>query len=745
MVSLLIPLQAVSIWRSTSTYGGNLHFPDSVGAKRTFEQYRGVLITFYGSPVSGTNIQNSHSPEWVDFFHAQGFIVMQAGVGDINSFSTDWAEWRAAFTENIQPILDAAAAGEGHPEISDLPFITSGCSENGVKSHNLVQGMPERAICSIPLHAGVLGWFYTSDEKTPEMLEWQIPMLHIIAGFDKEWVFDMEDLTRMDAKSVRRATDGPWTIALDPGVTHCEPAYDAAETRRFDLLWIEEILRLRLKPGEPLQPIDMAQGWYADYDILAEGTQNPLTDVRVPWNGGVRMKNPVITAHADLTAEERATRIWLPGEEIAERWLEYAIDGMVGLGPVEISTSSLPSALLGVNYQHELQTSGGYTPFTWSLDGALPSGMQFSAGVFWGIPTATGVFHFEVEVVDGAGTSGRKAFSLIVENEPDTRPTITSGAPAEARIGFFYTHDLTSTGGNGDAVWEIGGSLPEGLELVENRIQGTPVSSGVFDFSVVLKDSDSHTGPGDEDVAHYSLYLEPYPIGWVDTFEDGVVSSLFVPESLDDYTLTESGGVLQIDVRKSTNFRALLIKPTEENFYINMYPRPYVQVRLKASRDVLFQVGARPEGIVGNPCRIPQGNWPSELSNVPGDNQWRTYFFDFESTFAENNTTGAAVHTFYLNFTPGTTWSGTVWIDEIRVGGAVVPVAPTMTFDPFEWKWVMGAIPGMNFRLVCSETLLPLSWQTVGTPVKGTAEEVVFFLDPPDEEGSAFYRVLMEP
>ena len=76
--------------------------------------------------------------------------------------------------------------------------------------------------------------------------------------------------------------------------------------------------------------------------------------------------------------------------------------------------------------------------------------------------------------------------------------------------------------------------------------------------------------------------------------------------------------------------------------------------------------------------------------------------------------------------------------------GRLCPLT-TMTFDPSGWKIVLGAIPGMDFSLLRSESLSPAQWNMVGTPVTGTAEEVVFTLDPPVDEGGVFYQVLMQP
>ena len=72
-------------------------------------------------------------------------------------------------------------------------------------------------------------------------------------------------------------------------------------------------------------------------------------------------------------------------------------------GHVEFATKSLPSAVLGTEYNQKLQLTGGQGAFEWSLaGGSLPPGLKFDreAGVISGKPSEQGTFQFVVAAQD---------------------------------------------------------------------------------------------------------------------------------------------------------------------------------------------------------------------------------------------------------------------------------------------------------------------------------------------------------
>ena len=69
-----------------------------------------------------------------------------------------------------------------------------------------------------------------------------------------------------------------------------------------------------------------------------------------------------------------------------------------------VTTTSLPSAVLGVAYSVQLAATGGVAPYTWAISaGSLPTGLTLSStGLLSGTPTASGSFTFTVQVTDSA-------------------------------------------------------------------------------------------------------------------------------------------------------------------------------------------------------------------------------------------------------------------------------------------------------------------------------------------------------
>jgi hypothetical protein len=90
---------------------------------------------------------------------------------------------------------------------------------------------------------------------------------------------------------------------------------------------------------------------------------------------------------------------------------------MVVISDLNIATASpLPNGTSGVLYSDLISAAAGTAPYTYSIiAGSLPIGMAFYPnGQIWGVPTAPGVYVFDVSVTDSAGSTSTKAFSLTV-------------------------------------------------------------------------------------------------------------------------------------------------------------------------------------------------------------------------------------------------------------------------------------------------------------------------------------------
>lgn len=80
------------------------------------------------------------------------------------------------------------------------------------------------------------------------------------------------------------------------------------------------------------------------------------------------------------------------------------------VGPLTITTASLPTGSVGASYSQTLQANGGIGNYAWSISsGALPAGLSLdpSTGKISGSPTTNGTFGFTVRVTSGSATISR--------------------------------------------------------------------------------------------------------------------------------------------------------------------------------------------------------------------------------------------------------------------------------------------------------------------------------------------------
>lgn len=84
-----------------------------------------------------------------------------------------------------------------------------------------------------------------------------------------------------------------------------------------------------------------------------------------------------------------------------------------------ISTASLPQGVQGAFYKATIEASGGATPYAWTINGSLPSGMSFDAsGVISGTPTSTGSYNISVQVRDAHGNTATQPLQIQVNSTP---------------------------------------------------------------------------------------------------------------------------------------------------------------------------------------------------------------------------------------------------------------------------------------------------------------------------------------
>lgn len=142
-----------------------------------------------------------------------------------------------------------------------------------------------------------------------------------------------------------------------------------------------------------------------------------------------------------------------------------------------IATPVLPDATLGLPYSVQLLGQGSAGPYTFSLvdQQSMPDGLSVSpSGLLSGVPNEAGAFR----VLFGVEANGR---SVVVARPLRVAWLTTSlemsahALPAPTRF-VPYRAQLGAVGGAGGyRYWQLGGTLPAGLVLLESgEISGTP-------------------------------------------------------------------------------------------------------------------------------------------------------------------------------------------------------------------------------------------------------------------------------
>lgn len=184
-----------------------------------------------------------------------------------------------------------------------------------------------------------------------------------------------------------------------------------------------------------------------------------------------------------------------------ERSFEIFVLGLLRLAP-----DTLPNGTLFRDYAASLILTGAQDPVRWLLEGDLPPGILFQAGVFRGAPTAVGAFNFAITATDAANRSISRNYSITVTGGIRITTTSLPGGTA----GQPYTASLAAEGGQPPYRWSITPALPGGLSLDPGLgvIAGQPTVSGTFPLAVRVEDQSGLSATADLSLA---LMIPPPP------------------------------------------------------------------------------------------------------------------------------------------------------------------------------------------------------------------------------------------
>lgn len=190
---------------------------------------------------------------------------------------------------------------------------------------------------------------------------------------------------------------------------------------------------------------------------------------------------------------------------------------------LRIVTTALDPAILGQSYTESVIAEGGDGNLTWDIvSGSLPAGLALGEGemtqnaIISGTPDAEGSFTFTVRVRSGDGQTDQQQLTLTVMATAPVKIETVRLPPVV--VTGLYNVRLRAVGGDGENyAWSVAeGSLPPGLSVEGDSINGSPSSVGTFDVVLRVTSADqSDTAPFTIQVVPYNpdgYDITPYPV-----------------------------------------------------------------------------------------------------------------------------------------------------------------------------------------------------------------------------------------
>jgi hypothetical protein len=219
-----------------------------------------------------------------------------------------------------------------------------------------------------------------------------------------------------------------------------------------------------------------------------------LPDGLVLEEGGSITGTPTTAGEAEFTIQATS------GEQTDTRVFRIQV-----FDPLAISTSTLPTAVVGEAYSATLAATGGTGTTTWSLStGALPEGLVLDAsGDIAGTPTSTGTTSLEVRAESGLQSATAALEITVLE------PLVLFNSPLPGgQVNAPYAESVVASGGDGSYTFRLlDGELPTGTALAEEtgEISGTPTEARDFTFTIEV------TSGGLTADAAFTVTIEPEP------------------------------------------------------------------------------------------------------------------------------------------------------------------------------------------------------------------------------------------
>lgn len=157
------------------------------------------------------------------------------------------------------------------------------------------------------------------------------------------------------------------------------------------------------------------------------------------------------------------------------------------LDELEVSTTSLPTGVVGSSYSQTLEASGGDGEYAWSItDGGLPVGLSLneSSGLISGTPTADGTASFVVKVTSGDEQEATRALTLEVSPLPvasvEVTPTAASLTPGASVLLTATPRSASGTALAGRAITWSSSNAAVARVATNGLVEGVAVGSATI-------------------------------------------------------------------------------------------------------------------------------------------------------------------------------------------------------------------------------------------------------------------------
>ena len=169
---------------------------------------------------------------------------------------------------------------------------------------------------------------------------------------------------------------------------------------------------------------------------------------------------------------------------------------------LSVTTASLPSGVVNQPYRNTtLAAIGGIQPYTWSVNPALPNGLQFnvvSSGTISGTPLAgtESTTNHTFTVTDSTAPinqTGNRQLSLTIDSAMPPLAIVepAGGTLPPGSVDEPYSEAFKASGGTKPYTWSVSPALPDWLALDESTgsLTGTPPTKGTFSRIYTVHDS----------------------------------------------------------------------------------------------------------------------------------------------------------------------------------------------------------------------------------------------------------------